>query len=275
LSDDSKHRPIKVSRDRDWADKDLTNLELNPKQKERTKVIYVQDLRPKQRPEVIYVEQRHDSFESGFSAGFEKGRESSTQDRRSSEPPPRRQAQPTSTSLTTTRTSTDVPSSSRSKSVLPNIFASTRTTTIKEDSKEPSSWSGNTMLQSIFGSRNENASETKSVSDGPRDAPPGILGRSNVHSTPRYPLTTATSTTSENAKGPTSQRSNTMLHSIFASKRKNASETKSMSDRPRDAPLAHSWTLGRSNADSTPRSSVPTATCTSNDDAKKTQQQSA
>jgi hypothetical protein len=141
LSDDSRRS------DEDW-------VHLKPKRRKRTKV--------------IYVERRHDSFQSGFSAGFEKGRKSSTQRRLfSSRPKPRRRPQPACASRMTTR-----------------------------------------------------ASSTSDDLHGPKSSP---------------------------------RSSNTMLHNLFTAMRENVdSDTKSGRDRrPRHAPLAHSWTLGRSKVDST------------------------
>jgi hypothetical protein len=141
LSEDSRRS------DEDW-------VHLKPKRRKRTKV--------------IYVERRHDSFQSGFSAGFEKGRKSSTQRRLfRSRPQPRRRPQPASASRMTTR-----------------------------------------------------ASSTSDDLHGPKSSP---------------------------------RSSNTTLHNLFTAMRDNVdSETKSGPDRrPRHAPLAHSWTLGRSKVDST------------------------
>jgi hypothetical protein len=78
--------------------------------------------------------------------------------------------------------------------------------------------------------------------------------------------TTQTSTTSD-SNGPSSLRSKSTLNNMFTSIT-NADETKPVRDRrPRDAPLAHSWTLGHSNVRSTPRSPLPTTTSTASDDS--------
>jgi hypothetical protein len=114
------------------------------------------------------VERRHDSFQSGFSAGFEKGRKSSTQRRFfRSRPEPRRQPQPVSPM--TTRASTTSDDSNGFNSSSPR--------------------SSNTMLHDILTTMRNNADETQSVRDRrTRDAPLAhswTLGRrrSNVDST--------------------------------------------------------------------------------------------